>query len=80
VRDLRRVVGGRLGTRERQQRIIPMINSNCSGSINKWTVAAKWSGGGNNINFPQLEIWRIQSACREQCVLQSLKDFHRRSS
>ena len=39
-----------------------MINFTCSGSINKWTVAAEWNGGGNNINFPQLEIWRIQSA------------------
>ena len=39
-----------------------MINFTCSGSINKWTVAAEWDGGGNNINFPQLEIWRTQSA------------------
>jgi len=62
VRDLSRVVGGRLRTRERQQRIIPMINFTCSGSINKWTVAAKWNGGGMHVNFPQLEIWRIQSA------------------
>jgi len=62
VRDLSRVMGGRLRTRERQQRIIPMINFTCSGSINKWTVAAKWNGGRNHINFPQLEIWRIQSA------------------
>ena len=39
-----------------------MINFTCSGSINKWTVAAKWNGGRNDVNFPQLEIWRIQSA------------------
>ena len=62
VRDLSRVVGGKLEPRERQQRIIPMINFTCSGSINKWTVAAEWNGGGNHVNFPQLEIWRIQSA------------------
>jgi len=62
VRDLSRVVGGSLTTRERQQRIIPMINFTCSGSINKWTVAAEWNGGGMHVNFPQLEIWRIQSA------------------
>ena len=62
VRDLSRVVGGRLRTRERQQRIIPMINFTCSGSINKWTVAAEWNGGRMHVNFPQLEIWRIQSA------------------
>ena len=62
VRDLNRVVGGSLRTRERQQRIIPAINFTCSGLINKWTVAAKWNGGGMHVNFPQLEIWRIQSA------------------
>ena len=62
VRDLSRVMGGRLRTRERQQRIIPMINFTCSGSINKWTVAAEWNGGRMHVNFPQLEIWRIQSA------------------
>jgi len=39
-----------------------MINFTCSGSINKWTVAAKWNNGGMHVNFPQLEIWRIQSA------------------
>ena len=53
VRDLSRVVGGR---------ILSMINFTCSGSIIKWTVAADWNGGGMNVNFPQLEIWRIQSA------------------
>ena len=37
-----------------------MINFTCSGSINKWTVGARWNGG--RVNFPQLEIWRIQSA------------------
>ena len=62
MRDLSRVVGGRLRTRDRQQRIIPMINFTCSGSINKWTVAAEWDGRNDRINFPQLEIWRIQSA------------------
>jgi len=59
VRDLSRVVGGSLRTRRRQQRIIPAINFTCSGLINKWTVAAKWNG--RHVNFPQLEIWRIQS-------------------
>ena len=39
-----------------------MINFTCSGSINKWTVAAEWNGGRMHVNFPQLEIWRIQSA------------------
>lgn len=37
-----------------------MINFTCSGSINKWTVGARWNG--DRVNFPQLEIWRIQSA------------------
>ena len=38
-----------------------MINLTCSGSINKWTVAAEWNGH-NVFDIPQLEIWRIQSA------------------
>ena len=40
-----------------------MINFTCSGLISKWTVAAKWNGlRRGHVNFPQLEIWRIQSA------------------
>ena len=62
VRDLSRVVGGNLKTRQKQQRIIPMINFTCSGSIIKWTIAAKWDTRDDRTNFPQLEIWRVQSA------------------
>ena len=62
VRDVSRVMGGDLRTRQSQQRIIPMINFTCNGSIIKWTIAADWNGGGMHVNFPHLEIWRVQSA------------------
>lgn len=51
-----RVLNRMLKVRERQQRIIPMINFTCNGSINKWIVAAKWDNKRDP--FPQLQIWR----------------------
>ena len=41
-----------------QQRIIPDIPLNCSGSITAWTVGAEWRTGGNHNFFPHLQIWR----------------------
>ena len=53
-----RVLNRMLKVRERQQRIIPMINFTCNGSINKWIVAAKWDDRGDRTFFPLLQIWR----------------------
>ena len=47
-----------LKVRQRQQRIIPMINFTCNGSIDKWIVAAKWDDKDDHTFFPQLQIWR----------------------
>ena len=53
-----RVLDRMLKVRQRQQRIIPMINFTCNGSINKWIVAARWDDRGDRTFFPQLQIWR----------------------
>ena len=55
VRDLSRMVGGKLRTRERQQRIIPMTNFTCSGSINKW------NGGGYMLSGKTLAEKTVQN-------------------
>ena len=54
----RRVLDGMLKVRRRQQRIIPMINFTCNGSINKWIVAAKWDNRNDRTFFPRLQVWR----------------------
>ena len=53
-----KVLDRMLKVRERQQRIIPMINFTCNGSINKWIVAARWDNRDDRRFFPQLQIWR----------------------
>ena len=53
-----RVLDRMLKVRQGQQRIIPMINFTCNGSINKWIVAARWDNGRDRTFFPQLQIWR----------------------
>lgn len=53
-----RILDRMLKVRQRQQRIIPMINFTCNGSINKWIVAARWDNRRDRTFFPQLQIWR----------------------
>ena len=41
-----------------QQRIIPDIPLNCSGSLTSWTVGAEWRTNMGHDFFPHLQIWR----------------------
>ena len=41
-----------------QQRIIPGIPLNCSGTITSWTIGAQFRTGGNHDFFPHLQVWR----------------------
>ena len=58
MRSINRVLDRTLKVRQRQQRIIPMINFTCNGSIDKWIVAARWDNKRDRSFFPQLQIWR----------------------
>ena len=49
----------RLERRSRAQRIIPSLNFNCDGAINKWIVRAQWNNNGTA--FPDLQLWRNSS-------------------
>ena len=41
-----------------QQRIIPGIPLNCSGTITSWTIGAEWRTGPGRDFFPHLQLWR----------------------
>ncbi len=58
VRQLGRVAGDLKNDRKEQQRIIPDITFTCSGTVTEWIVAAEWKGGGMDVNFPEMQVWR----------------------
>ncbi len=58
VRQLGRVTGDLKSDRAKQQRIIPDITFTCSGTVSEWIVAAEWKGGGMDVNFPEMQVWR----------------------
>ena len=50
---------GSLAIPYEQQRIIPGISFNCSGTITSWTIGAEWRTGLARDFFPHLQLWRI---------------------
>ncbi len=58
VLQLGRVAGSLKSDRKEQQRIIPDITFTCSGTVSEWIVAAEWKGGGMDVNFPEMQVWR----------------------
>ncbi len=58
MQQLGRVAGSLKSDHAKQQRIIPDIAFTCSGTVSEWIVAAEWKGGGKDVNFPEMQVWR----------------------
>ncbi len=52
----------RRSDRNEQQRIVPDISFNCSGTVTRWIVAGDRATMGSANNMPEVQIWRETSS------------------